>query len=342
MRPMTFGILGASNFALNRMAPAMQIARGVRLGALATSSVDKAARFTDLVPDLRLHDDYAALLDDPSIEAVYIPLPNHLHVEWSIRALEAGKHVLCEKPLALTAAAIDPLIAARDRSGRFATEAYMIVHHPQWQQVRDWLDQGAIGQLRHADVAFSFNNPDPGNIRNRAETGGGSIPDIGVYAYSSIRFAARAEPERLRSTITREGGVDTFAQVTGTMSGPQGAFTFAAMTSTRLHPRQEVTFQGSKGMIRVHVPFNANVAGEAMLTLSRPGLPDQVMRWPGLNQYVLQLEAFVAHIRTGAPYPWTLEDARKGQEMIDLVRAGEMADQGPCPSAPAEHSPRDI
>jgi len=326
MQAMNFGILGASNFALKHMAPAMQTARGVRLVALATSNPAKAQPFQDLAPGLRVHATYEALLADPDIEAVYIPLPNHLHVEWSIRALEAGKHVLCEKPLALTAAAIDPLIAARDRTGRFVTEAYMIVHHPQWRQVRDWLDQGAIGRLLHADVAFSFNNPDPANIRNRAETGGGSIPDIGVYAYSSIRFAARAEPARLRSTITREGGVDTFAQVTGTMTGPQGPFTFAAMTSTRLHPRQEVTFQGDEGMIRVHVPFNANVAGEAMLTLSRRGEADQVMRWPGLNQYALQLEAFVAHIRTGAPFPWTLEDARKGQEMIDLVRAGEVAD----------------
>lgn len=323
---MTFGILGASNFALRRMVPAMQAARGVHLVALATANRDKAAPFADLVPGLRVHASYDDLLADPAIEAVYIPLPNHLHVEWSIRALEAGKHVLCEKPLALQASDIDPLIAARDRTGRFATEAYMIVHHPQWHQVRDWLDQGEIGQLGHVDAAFTFHNPDPDNIRNRAETGGGSIPDIGVYAYSSIRFAARAEPVTLHAAITRENGVDTYARVSGTMAGPKGPFSFAAMTSTRLHPRQEVTFQGTTGMIRVHVPFNANVAGEAALTLSRAGAPDLVLRWPGLNQYVLQLEAFVAHIREGAPYPWTLEDARRGQEMIDRVLAAEITD----------------
>lgn len=325
MQPMTFGILGASNFALKRMAPAMQVARGVHLAALASSSPDKAAPFADLAPGLRVHESYEALLADPAIEAVYIPLPNPLHVDWSIRALEAGKHVLCEKPLALTADAIDPLIAARDRSGRFAAEAYMIVHHPQWHQVRDWLDAGVIGPLRHADTVFTFHNPDPGNIRNRAE-GGGSIPDIGPYAYSSIRFAARAEPVVLRTTIRREAGLEVFAQVSGEMEGPQGRFSFGAMTSIRLHDRQEATFQGERGLIRVQAPFAANVGGEAVVTLLRDGAPEVVMRWPGLNQYVLQLEAFVAHVRDGAPYPWMLEDAHKAQEMIDRVRAAEIVD----------------
>lgn len=323
MTPMNFGILGASNFAAQHMGPAIHAAKGARLAALATSSPEKAARFAAFAPDLRLHSSYEALLADPAIEAVYIPLPNHLHVDWAIKALEAGKHVLVEKPLAMTAPEIDPLIAARNASGLFATEAYMIVHHPQWQLVRQWLDEGRIGQLRHADVAFSFNNPDPANIRNRAETGGGSIPDIGVYAYSSVRFAARAEPVALRSRITRENGVDTFAQVWGEMEGPSGRFSYGAMTSTRLFPRQEVTFQGDSGRITLSAPFNANVFDQAQVTLH--GLSSaETHRFPGVNQYVLQVEAFVAHIREGAPYPWHLEDARAGQEMIDKVRAGEI------------------
>ena len=323
MKPINWGILGASNFALKHMGPAIHAASGARLCALATSSPAKAAPFRAFCPDLHVHDSYDALLADPEIEAVYIPLPNPLHIEWSLKALAAGKHVLCEKPIAMRADEIDPLIAARDASGRFATEAYMIVHHPQWEQVRDWLDEGQIGELRHADVVFSFNNPDPANIRNRAEMGGGSIPDIGVYAYSSVRYAARAEPGALHTQIRRENGVDVFAQVTGEMIGPQGSFTYSAITSTRLHPRQEVTFQGDRGLIRVHVPFNAGVFGEASLTLQRAGEPDRVLRYPGINQYVLQVENFARHIREGAPYPWTLEDARAGQAMIDKVRASE-------------------
>jgi len=324
MKAINWGILGASNFALKHMGPAIHAANGARLGALATASPEKAAPFRAFCPDLRVHDSYEALLADPEIEAVYIPLPNTLHIEWSLKALAAGKHVLCEKPIAMHAEEIDPLIAARDAAGLFATEAYMIVHHPQWEQVREWLDEGQIGELRHADVAFSFNNPDPANIRNRAETGGGSIPDIGVYAYSSVRYAARAEPGALRAQIRRENGVDVFAQVTGEMIGPQGSFTYSAITSTRLHPRQEVTFQGNRGLIRVHVPFNAGVFGEASLTLQRTGEPDRVLRYPGINQYVLQVENFTRHIREGAPYPWTLEDARAGQAMIDKVRASEV------------------
>jgi predicted dehydrogenase len=323
MEPMNWGILGASDFAARRMGPAIHAAKGARLAALATATPAKAAPFEAIAPGLRRHDSYDALLADPEIEAVYIPLPNHLHVEWGVRALEAGKHVLIEKPLALRAADIDPLIAARDGSGKCAAEAYMIVHHPQWHLVRSWLDDGRIGRLRHADVVFTFDNPDPGNIRNRAETGGGSIPDIGVYAYSSVRFAARAEPVALRSQIRREAGVDTFAQVWGEMAGPQGRFSFAALTSTRLFPRQEVTFQGETGRITLSAPFNAGVFGEAELCLH--GLnATETRRFPGVNQYVVQVEAFVDHIRTGAPYPWTLEDARGGQAMIDMVRAGEI------------------
>ncbi|MDD8022610.1 MAG: Gfo/Idh/MocA family oxidoreductase [Paracoccaceae bacterium] len=323
MEPMNWGILGASHFACRHMGPAIHAARGARLAALASSSPGKAAPFRAFAPDLRLHDSYDALLADPGIEAVYIPLPNTLHVEWSLKALAAGKHVLCEKPLALHADQIDPLIAARDASGKFATEAFMIVHHPQWQQVRDWLGAGEIGRLAHVDTVFSYNNPDPGNIRNQAAMGGGSIPDIGVYTYSSVRFAARAEPGVLHSTIRREQGVDTFAQVTGEMIGPAGGFSYSAITSTRLAPRQEVTVQGTTGMIRVHVPFNAGVFGEARLTLHRAGQPDIETRYPGVNQYILQVENFVRHIRDGAPYPWALEDARAGQAMIDRVWASE-------------------
>ncbi|MFD2173309.1 Gfo/Idh/MocA family protein [Rhodobacter lacus] len=323
MEPVTWGILGASNFAATRMGPALHAAKGSCLAALATASPEKAARFAAFAPGLKVHESYAALLDDPQIEAVYIPLPNTLHVEWGIKALEAGKHVLIEKPLAMTAAEIAPLIAARDAAGKCAAEAYMIVHHPQWQLVRRWLDEGRIGRLKHADVTFTYDNPDPANIRNRADVGGGSIPDIGVYAYSSIRFAARAEPVALHARLQRENGVDTFAQVWGEMAGPDGAFSFAALTSTRLYPRQEVTFQGEAGRITLSAPFNAGVFGEGQVSLHGFNTTE-THRFPGVNQYVLQVEAFIAHIRAGTPFAWTLEEAQKGQAMIDMVRAGEI------------------
>jgi predicted dehydrogenase len=199
----------------------------------------------------------------------------------------------------------------------------MIVHHPQWQRVRTLIDEGAIGRLRHVDAVFSFDLPDVGNIRNRPETGGGSIPDIGVYAYGSARFAARAEPVELTSRIRREHGVDVWAQVTGTMAGPSGEFSYCALTSTRLYPRQEVTFQGDNGLIRLTAPFNAEVVGEAQVHVVQ-GETTRVDRFPGVRQYVLEFENLVATLRTGVEFPWTLEDARGTQAMIDLVRANEV------------------
>lgn len=325
MKAVNWGVLGAAKFARDHMARAIHEAEGARLHALATSDVGRAEGFRAYCPDLKLHSSYEALLADPKVEAVYIPLPNHLHVEWTLKAIAAGKHVLTEKPIAMRADQIDALIAARDRSGLIAAEAYMIVHHPQWQRARTLVDEGAIGRILHADAAFSYDNrADPANIRNRPETGGGSIPDIGVYAYGSVRWVTRTEPRWLASRIQRENGVDVFAQVWGDMEGPAGRLTLGAMTSMRLPPRQEVTFQGEKGFIRMSGPFNAGLFAEAQLQMIRPGAPDHVERFPGVRQYRNQVEAFCRAVRTGAPYPWSLEDARGTQAMIDMVLAGEV------------------
>jgi predicted dehydrogenase len=323
MKPVRWGVLGASNFALHYMAPAIHAAKGAAFTAIATSDPAKAVGFQDFCPGLRVHGSYDALLADPTIDAVYIPLPNHLHVEWTLKALAAGKHVLCEKPIAMTAAEVDQIIAARDASGLLAAEAYMIVHHPQWIRARELVQTGAIGTVAHVDAAFSYDNHDaPGNIRNRPETGGGGIRDIGVYTYGSVRFVTGAEPADVQARIRFEGGVDTWAQVTCMMQGPLGAFTYSAMTSMRLFTRQEVVFQGDLGMIRVAMgPFNANVYAEAALELHQPGLAIRTERWPAANHYVLQVEAFSRSVRTRAPYACPLEFSRGTQAMIDTVFA---------------------
>jgi predicted dehydrogenase len=317
-----WGVLGASNFALHRMAPAIHGATGAEFAALATSSPAKAEPFQAFCPGLKVHGSYQALLDDPSVEAVYIPLPNHLHVEWTLKALDAGKHVLVEKPLAMKAEEFDAVIAKRDATGLLAAEAFMIVHHPQWIRTRDLIRSGAIGRVDHVDVAFSYDNRgEPGNIRNRPETGGGSIPDIGVYAYGSVRFATGAEPEELQARIAWENGVDVFAQVTGTMAGPQGRFTYAAMTSMRLFPRQEVVFQGETGMIRLTAPFNAEVFAEATVEVHRMGFVSTYERFPTARHYRLQVENFGRTVREGMSYPCPLEFSRGTQAMMDRVFA---------------------
>lgn len=324
MKPMNWGVLGAAKFARDHMARAIHEAEGARFYALATSSADKASGFKAFCPDLKVHDSYDALLADPAVEAVYIPLPNNLHVEWTLKAAKAGKHVLTEKPIAMKAEEIDALIAARDASGLLVTEAYMIVHHPQWQRAKALVEEGAIGRILHADAHFSYDNrDDPGNIRNRPETGGGSIPDIGVYAYGSVRYVTGAEPVKLTSRIVRENGVDVFAQVTADMAGPGGDFTYHAMTSMRLPPRQEVVFQGEEGVIRLTAPFNAGLFGEAQVHMFRPGKADHIERFPGARQYRNQVETFVRTVRSGVAYPWSLEDAKGTQTMIDKVFAAD-------------------
>ena len=325
MKPVRWGVLGAARFAREHMAPAIHAAEGAELAALATSDPAKAEGFRAFCPGLALHDSYEALLADPTIDAVYIPLPNHLHVDWTLKALAAGKHVLCEKPIALAAPEIDRIIAARDRSGLLGAEAYMIVHHPQWQRAREWLQSGEIGELVHADVAFSFNLTDGGNIRNKPETGGGALRDIGVYTFGCARFVTGAEPAEVSARIRRENGVDVFAQVAAIMEGPPdkpygGRFTYGSMTSMRMYNRQVATFQGTRGMIRLEGGcFNANVNDLAEVELHRNGNSVTVDRFPAVNQYRLQVEAFGRSIREGAAWPCPLEFVRGTQAMMDRV-----------------------
>lgn len=313
-----WGILGAANFAYEHMAPAIHAANGAELAAIGTSDPAKAAPFQKFVPGLKVYQGYDTLLSDPSIDAVYIPLPNHLHVDWTLKAIEAGKHVLTEKPIAMKAEDIDPLIAARDKAGVLAAEAYMIVHHPQWQRARHLIQDGAIGTLMHVDGLFTYNNPDPSNIRNDASTGGGGIPDIGVYTYGSTRWATGAEPEAItHADITFENGVDVIARVSAQFPG----FTAHWVNSMRMHPIQTMTFVGDEGIVRLTAPFNAGVFDIAEVEVHQPGLGMRVERFPVDNQYKLQVEAFCRSVREGVPYAWTLEDARGTQAMIDQVFA---------------------
>ena len=326
MQTVRWGILGAANFARQHMAPAIHAAHGAELAALATSDPAKAEGFRAFCPALRLHSSYDALLADPGIDAVYIPLPNHLHVEWTLKALRAGKHVLTEKPIAMKAAEIDQIIAERDRTGLLAAEAYMIVHHPQWHRAKEWLEAGEIGTLRHVDAAFSFHLTDMDNIRNRPDTGGGSLRDIGVYTFGSARFVTGAEPVALESRIQWENGIDAQALVFGTMKGPGGSFSYHSMTSMRLYNRQVVTFQGDKGMIRVEGgPFNANVNDMAEVELHVQGNRVITDRFPTANHYKLQVEAFGRSVREGVAYPCPLEFVQGTQAMMDMAYAGAVA-----------------
>lgn len=316
--PIRWGILGAAKFAREHMGPAIHMASGAQLAALATSDSAKAAPFRVMQPDLRVHDSYDTLLADPDIDAVYVPLPNHLHVEWTKKALAAGKHVLTEKPIAMKADEIDALIALRDKNGLMASEAYMIVHHPQWQRARDLLQSGAIGRLMHVDGIFSYNNAaDTDNIRNDPSKGGGGIPDIGVYTYGSTRWMTGEEPDEItHADLTFENGVDVTARVAARFPG----FTANWVTSMRMHPLQDMTFHGDTGWMRLTAPFNPMVFGEARIEV-RNQEREWSERFPSDWHYKHQVENFGRAIRDGAAYPWSLEDAKGTQSMIDAIFA---------------------
>ena len=316
-----WGILGAANFAREHMARAIHMAEGAELYALATSSPEKAEPFQTFAPGLKVHSSYEALLADPAVEAVYIPLPNSLHVEWSLKAIALGKHVLCEKPMAMHASEFNQLIAARDRSGLLVAEAYMIVHHPQWIRAQELVQGGAIGDLRHVSAEFSFNLTDMSNIRNRPETGGGALGDIGVYIFGSTRFVTGQEPTHIRAAnVQRENGVDVYVQLMADFPG----FSYSGMVSMRLHNRQEVVFHGTEGVLRVaYAPFNANIHDLAQIVLETGGNLRQIERFPSVNHYVLQVESFGRTLRQGAPYPCPLEFSQGTQAMIDMVLEAE-------------------
>jgi len=303
------------------MAPAIHAARRSELAVLATSDPAKAAPFQEIAAGVRVVDSYEAVLADPEVDAVYIPLPNTLHVEWTRKALDAGKHVLCEKPIAMQADEIEALIALRDQTGLMAAEAYMIVHHPQWQQVRTWLQEGAIGDLLRVNATFTYDNSgDPGNIRNSVETGGGSLPDIGVYTLGCTRFVTGKEPEKvLFADIRRENGVEVRTEALAQFDG----FTLTSLTSMRMTPYQNVSFHGSKGVIEVVTGFNPLVHSDAELRVTRQGQLTETLRYPGANHYVLQVEAFGAAVRGEADFPCPLEFSLGTQRFIDMIWAAE-------------------
>lgn len=317
MAHLRWGVLGAAKFAKEHMAPAIHAAKGAELVALATSDPAKAAGFQAFAPRLKVHESYTALLADPSIDAVYLPLPNHLHVEWTCKALEAGKHVLCEKPLALATTDFDAVIAARDKAGKLAAEAFMIVHHPQFIRARELVQGGAIGKLVHVDATFTYNNAgEVENIRNRAETAGGGLRDIGVYTFGSGQFVTGQNPLSVPYANLRfENGVDVFAQVAAEFAD----FTYAAIVSMRMSPRQQITFHGDKGVLQLTCPYNANLFDVAQLTLETAGQTVTTERWPAANHYVLQVENFCHSAQTGAAYPCPLEFSRETQKMMDMV-----------------------
>src|SRR5689334_10593049 len=255
MRKVSWGVLGVSKMAVERTIPAMQLGQLSSIDAIASRDAARAEGCAKQLGIAKAYGSYDAMLADPAIEAVYNPLPNNLHVAWTERALAAGKHVLCEKPLGMSAKDAERLVDAQRRSGRLVMEAFMVRTDPHWLKVREIIDSGRIGAVHAVNGVVTYNNPDPANIRNILEVGGGGIMDIGCYMVYFARFVFGAEPDRVVSLIDRDPKMRTDRIASVILRFPQGQASFVC--STQLARAQRFQILGTKGHITVEVPINA-------------------------------------------------------------------------------------
>jgi predicted dehydrogenase len=270
----------------------------------------------------RAYGSYEELLADPTIEAIYNPLPNHLHVPWTIKAMEAGKHVLCEKPIALTADEARLLLDARERTGRQVIEAFMVRHHPQWQRAREIARSGRIGEVRAIQTFFSYYLTDPSNIRNQADIGGGGLLDIGCYAILIARYIFAAEPLRVIGLMDRDPVMATDRLTSALVAFPDGR-QLSFVCSTQLVPYQRVQIAGTKGRIEVQIPFNPR-PDQATRVLVDDGSDHAgggiiVQEIAACDQYTLQGDVFSRIIRDEKAPDWPLEDAIANMQVIDAI-----------------------
>ena len=321
MRKVRWGVLGAAKIAVEKVIPAMQRGEATEIVAIASRSESKAKTAADRLNVLKAYGSYQELLDDPEIEAIYNPLPNHLHLSWSVKAAEAGKHVLCEKPIGLNADEARLLLAARDKHGVLIQEAFMVHTHPQWLRAREIVRSGRIGDLRAIQTAFSYFNRDPANVRNIADIGGGGLYDIGCYAITTSRFLFEAEPRRVMGVIERDPdlGVDRLTSAMLDFPGGQSVFT----CSTQMVPYQRTQIFGTRGRVEIEIPFNAPPDRPCRLFVDDGsdlfGGGIETIALPTVNQYTVQGDLFSHAIRAGGPAPVPLEDAVRNMAVIDAV-----------------------
>jgi predicted dehydrogenase len=325
MEPVRFGVISTAKIGIEKVIPAMQQSEHCRIVAIASRDRARAEAAAAALDIPRAYGSYAELLKDPEIEAVYNPLPNHLHVLVSIEAAAAGKHVLCEKPIALSAAEAAKLIEARDHAGVLIQEAFMVRWHPQWLRARELVRAGEIGELRVVQGSFSYMTVDPANVRNQAGIGGGGLYDIGCYPIVTSRFLFAAEPTRVASQIEYDPNFETDRLASVLLQFPTGQALFYC--STQLVPYQRMQILGTKGRIEIEIPFNAPPDRPCRIFVDDGAkLGDASARletFDVVDQYTLQGDLFARAIREGTPLAFPLEDAVANMRVLDAVfRAG--------------------
>lgn len=316
-RKIRWGILSTAKIGREKVIPAMQHGRYCEVAAIASRSAGSARAAAKELGIPRAHGSYEDLLADPDIDAIYNPLPNHLHVPWSIRALEAGKHVLCEKPIGLSAAQGQSLLDAAARFPRMKLmEAFMYRHHPQWLYTRELVESDAIGDLRAIQSVFAYHNTDPGNVRNMKDIGGGGLMDIGCYNISISRFLFGAEPLRVMGTLDIDPEFGTDRLCSGIMEFAQGTSVFTC--GTQMAPFQRVTAQGTSGGLEIEIPFNAPPDQPAKLWVTDG---DGLRQWESepCDQYTLQGDLFARAILDNGDVPTPPGDAVANMRVIEAI-----------------------
>ncbi|MFK8076456.1 MAG: Gfo/Idh/MocA family protein [Granulosicoccus sp.] len=313
-----FGILSTAKIADEHLIPAIQQSGTASLEAIASRDLKKAKKMAAKFNAPQAFGSYDELLASDDIDAVYIPLPTSQHVDWAVKAAQAGKHVLVEKPLALKATDIKKLIKARDKAGVVVSEGYMVTYHPQWLKVRDLIKKNAIGKLRRIESSFSYFNVDENNMRNRPELGGGALPDIGVYPTVCARFATGLEPKTVTAQVEFDPKfkTDRYANVQLEFDGVDMNF----YVSTQMANRQTMVFHGDKGFIELTAPFNSNLyEGDEVRLHNSKHNETQVFRYTGLNQYRYQIDAYAKAVAGKKQAYFTLEDSVLNQKVIDAI-----------------------
>jgi predicted dehydrogenase len=316
-----WGILSTAAIGLKKVIPAMQGGEYTSVVAIASREIAKAQKAATALGIPKAYGSYEELLADPSIDAIYNPLPNQLHVPWTIKTAEAGKHVLCEKPLSLTVAEAESLLAVRSRTGVKIGEAFMIRSYPQWLRVRELLNESRVGELRSILGFFSYFNIDPANIRNQVECGGGALMDIGCYLVHASRYAFAKEPTRVVARIDRDPQMRIDRLTSAILDFPAGQSIFTC--STQLVPYQRVHFLGTRGRIELEIPFNAPIDRPTRLFIDDGG--DLFGRsittetFPICDQYTLQGDAFSRAVLENMEVPVPLEDAIKNMAVIEAI-----------------------
>lgn len=321
MKTFKWGVLGVAKIAMEHVIPAMQRNAHCEITAIASRSQERAQAAAAQCGIEKAYGDYEAMLADDDIDAIYNPLPNHLHVPLTLKALEHGKHVLCEKPIALTAQEAETLRDAAAASGLIVAEAFMVRHHPQWKTARDIARSGRIGEVKAMHVFFSYFLDDPDNVRNKADIGGGGLLDIGCYAVNTSRYIFGAEPDRVIGLIERDPDFGTDRLASGLVAFPGSRqLTFTCATQLTLY--QTVTIVGSKGRITIPIAFNAPADTATFITVDDgrdlSGGGAETIEIAPCNQYGLQGDAFVQMIVDGVSSP-PLDDAVANMKVLDAL-----------------------